>query len=187
MNANIRVMTAIDLEMNQPSGSIIQIGAVIGDIKTGEILKRMSVFVNNYENVSPYIQKLTGIRQSDVDSGLDLVDAYNEIAKAHKNLDSFINPITWGGGDSILLLDQLNSMGGSNFNPEGWVFGRRWIDAKTLYFSLRLANGESTQGGLARAMTKVGLRFNGRKHNAMYDAENTFRIYSHLISKLKAY
>ena len=100
----------------------------------------------------------------------------------HERYVSFVNCITWGGGDSQELLGQLTAN-----NPEftGWCFGRRWLDAKSIYVSYRLANGLPIQGGLAKSMTKVGLKFEGQKHNALDDSENTFRMYCTLLWKMK--
>jgi inhibitor of KinA sporulation pathway (predicted exonuclease) len=66
-------------------------------------------------------------------------------------------------------------------NRERWLFGRRWLDAKTLFVAWRMAQGRELHGGLGRSMTKLGLAFEGRQHNAIDDAENTFRIYRALL------
>jgi inhibitor of KinA sporulation pathway (predicted exonuclease) len=179
---SIEIFTALDLEMNQPSKSIIQIGAVVGNITTGQILEKLSVFVNPNERINPEITKLTGITQQDVDNGVTLLEAYGKLKRMHENYGSFINSITWGGGDSQELLEQLKK---NHPDFEGWCFGRRWIDTKTLFVSWRFANGQPIQGGLARSMTKVGLQFQGRKHDARDDAFNTFLMYVKMLSLLK--
>jgi len=167
----------LDLEMNQPSGKIIQIGAVAGDL-SGNIIDKISIYVNPYEVVSERIVKLCDIHQKDVDSGLSLHEAYLQLKNFHLKHDCFINPITWGGGDSELLRRQMNI----DIEDLSWCFGRRWIDAKTIFTSYQLANGLPIQGGLAKAMTKFGLFFSGRKHNAADDAENTFILYTHMLN-----
>jgi inhibitor of KinA sporulation pathway (predicted exonuclease) len=178
----IEIFTSLDLELNQPSEKIISIGAVVGNINTGEILDRFHIFVNPQEELAPFITKLTKIEQSDVDSGVTLIDAYTQLKAIHEKYGSFINPITWGGGDSQKIRKQLEK---ESYNLSDWCFGRRWIDAKTLFISWRLANGSQVQGGLAKAMTKVGLQFQGQKHNAEDDAKNTFRIYVKMLEILK--
>lgn len=179
---SIEVFTTLDLEMNQPSRKIIQIGACVGNIRTGQIYEKISLFVNPQETLQPFITDLTKITQEDVDNGYTLEEAYRKLQKMHENYGAFVNVITWGGGDSIELLTQLQQ---ENSNFEGWCFGRRWIDTKTLYVSWRLANGKHVQGGLAKAMTKVDLRFEGQKHNATDDAVNTFRLYLKMLELLK--
>jgi inhibitor of KinA sporulation pathway (predicted exonuclease) len=180
-HAPIEIFTSLDLEMNQPSGKIIQIGAVIGNIKTGEILSKLSVFINPKEELNPEIIKLTKIKQVQVDAGLTLEEGYQHLKRMHEEFKSFCNPITWGGGDSKELLDQLKL---ENPNFQGWCFGRRWIDTKTLFVSWRFANGEQIKGGLARSMSKVGLQFRGHAHDAAWDAENTFYMYCEMLKKL---
>lgn len=179
---------AMDLELNQPSNKIIQIGAVVGNIVTGEILDTFSIFVNpneklgfcnGGENDGMTITDLTGITQEDVDNALPLKEAFAEFAMFVRTYDCFINPITWGGGDTEELRRQLD------MGHEGWIFGRRWIDAKTVYITYRLANGSDPVGGLGKALTRVGLKFEGRKHDALDDAKNTFLIYKRLIDLFK--
>ena len=36
-------------------------------------------------------------------------------------------------------------------------------------------------GGLSTTMKRYGLKFQGRAHDAQIDAENTFRIYNHML------
>lgn len=170
--------------MNQPSGKIIQIGAVVGDVGTGEIVEELSIFVNPKECLSQYIIDLTGINQKDVDLGLPLLSAYEELKKIHSKYQSFINPICWGGGDSLELLNQIK-LENPNFKDADWCFGRRWVDVKTVFISYRLGNKNKFQGGLAKSMTKLGLKFQGKKHNAKDDAKNTFLMYCELIKRFK--
>lgn len=180
----IEIFTSLDLEMNQPSGKIISVGAVVGNIKTGEILENFHAFVNPHEELSPFIIELTKIRQSDVDQAGSLMEVYLQLKAIHEKHKSFINPIVWGGGDSQELKNQLLQEYGQIQGFE-WRFGRRWIDAKTLFISWRLAHGLPIQGGLARSMTKVGLKFEGQKHNSGDDAYNTFRMYRAMLSNFK--
>ncbi len=172
---------ALDLELTQPSKKIIQIGAVIGDITSGEVVSRFSAFANPGEALTEFIIQLTGIKQSDVDSAGTLQEAYESLAgwlqpyAAQRQL----NPLTWGGGDSSELRAALD------MGEERWLFGRRWIDVKTVYTAWRHAQGKPGEGGLANALTKVGLVFRGRRHNALDDAENTFRMYCNLLGQFK--
>jgi len=179
----VEVFTALDLELNQPSNKIIQIGAVTGNIYTGQILERLSVFVNPNEELNPSIIQLTKIKQNDVDSGLTLEEGYGLLQEMHESYKAFCNPVTWGGGDSAEILNQLKQ---ENPNFQGWCFGRRWIDTKTLYVTWRLANQKPPTGGLSRAMTNLGLQFKGQAHNALWDAENTFYTYCKIIKMMES-
>lgn len=175
------MLVSLDLEMNQPSGAIIQIGAVMGNLETGEIVSKFESKVNPSEVLAPAIIALTKISQADVDQAPHLVEAYfalNQWLGPYAEL-RVLNPLTWGGGDTETLRVQLN------MERERWPFGRRWIDAKTLYVAWRMAQGKDISGGLARAMTKLGLAFQGQKHNALDDATNTFRMYRALLKQFQ--
>jgi inhibitor of KinA sporulation pathway (predicted exonuclease) len=70
------LMVSLDLELNQPSRRIIQIGAVIGNICSGEVVSRFDSKVSPNEELSPAIVKLTKIKQEEVDAAPKLRDAY---------------------------------------------------------------------------------------------------------------
>lgn len=180
------LVLSLDLEMRQPSGIILQIGACVGDLKTGKVLDIFSVLVANKEPVSEYITNLTGITEAQVrQNGVDLIEAYRmfrEFLKKHPLVEC--NPITWGGGDSAELKKQLGwaydkLLIGLTFN---WSLGRRWTDIKTVYQWGRRKTGQSLPAGLAKAMTRSGLRFEGRPHDALCDSVNTFRLAHKLLS-----
>lgn len=185
------IVMALDLEMNkkevinlqtgktETTCKIIEVGVTVGETTTGEVLETLSVIVNPHEELAPFIIELTSIQQEDVDNGVSLLEAYEQVKALHKKYNCFCNPVVWGQGDPELLKTQLGSV------VPGWIFGRRHIDTKTLYVSYRIANGSPIQGGLAKAMTKFGLAFKGKKHRAVDDSLNTFVFYCHLIKLLK--
>jgi len=168
---------SLDLEFNQPSESIIQVGCVVGNLASGEILEEYSQHIKVDEVLAPFIIKLTGIKQNDVDNGISLQESYVRIKELHEKYECFRNCLTWGGGDSEALRERLK------FDNEYFVFGRRWLDAKTLFVSLRFAMGKAHQAGLAKALLKMGMTFQGKKHNACDDARNTFYIYRRLLEQ----
>lgn len=172
-------LLSLDLEFNKPSDSIIQIGAVIGNLKSGKILEEYSANIFCPEILSPYISKLTGIKQTDIDCGLPLKTAYIHLVQMHEANSCFKNVIQWGNGDSELLKRTLN------FNGETFAFGRRYIDVKTLFVSRCFAKNQHSQSGLAKSLLRLGLTFSGKKHNAVDDARNTFIIYRELLKEFK--
>jgi inhibitor of KinA sporulation pathway (predicted exonuclease) len=96
------LLVSLDLELNQPSRRIIQIGAVVGNIRTGEIVSQFDSKVSPDEELSPAIAKLTKIKQEEVNEAPKLREAYESLKRW---LDPFaservLNPITWGGGDT---------------------------------------------------------------------------------------
>ena len=180
------ILMALDLEMNQPSGRIIEIGVAIGDTETNNVLYKEGFIVNPFEKLNPYITDLTSITEEMIEKeGMFLHEAYEKVKALHKQYQCFINPLTWGGGDSEELKQQLLKDAQLNDTKLEWCFGRRWIDAKTLYVAYRVANSKPLSGGLAKAMTKFDLAFVGRKHRAVDDAYNTFKIFWTLMRKMK--
>lgn len=185
----MKLFTAFDLECNQPSKKIIQIGAVVGDLDTGDIIDKMCITINPMEQLGMCeggdehersITDLTGITQAQVDAGVTLEYAYIKLNSFHSR--SFINPIVWGGGDARALREQLSP---EIFKDFPWCFGRREIDVKTLFIAYQLANGKSKQAGLSKAMSKVGLSFRGHAHRADWDAENTWKMFVRMLELYK--
>jgi inhibitor of KinA sporulation pathway (predicted exonuclease) len=191
---------SLDLELNQPSDKIIQIGAVVGDIHSGEIFEKFDRLVKIDEPLCLdekicNIPKLTGITDEMLEKdGISLIDAYTDLAALHKKYQCFRNPIVWGGGDSKSLKEDLARLGhhfSSGFGVDKhlpmYCFGHRWLDVKSIYQVYCLMNNLPVQGGLAKSMTRLGLKFDGTKHNAMWDAYNTFLIAKEMFGKLKTY
>lgn len=174
-------LLSLDLENNQPSGSIIQVGCVVGNLATGKILEEYSAYINIGEAIDPFITNLTGIKQEDVDNGISLFTAYEKLKELHikhgcRNRGCVL---TWGIGDMRCLRESLH------LDEEAFYFGRRFIDVKTVFISYQWANDLKHQAGLAKALTKVGLCFDGKKHDGKADAKNTFIIFRELLRRIK--
>lgn len=177
-----RNLLAIDLELNQPSGVIIQIGYCVGDPVTGDVLLNGSFYINTDEKITEYITNLTGITQEDLESkGIDLIEAYYSLQEIQETYNCWMNPLVWGMGDSEAIKKQLKDH--LDFETEGFIFGRRSFDAKARFQANRLAEGKHIAGGLKTAMGKFGLKFEGRPHDAKWDALNTFRIFYYFLQK----
>ena len=176
------IFTSLDLEMNQPSGRIIQIGVSVGDLITGEKLGAFDKLVSPGEALAPRIVTLCGITEQDIaDKGVSLSEAYRELQEFLAPFSEVrqLNPLTWGGGDSMTLRSQ------AGVQDERWLFGRRWIDVKTVYTAWQHSQGREAIGGLSTSLKRMGLKFEGRPHSAEADAWNTFRMYLKLQSLLK--
>jgi len=154
--------------MNKPSNKIIQIGCVIGDLHKGRILTTKSWYINPEETLDPFIIKLTGISQAQVDQGVAIGVAKGELQALIDQYKACRSPIVWGNGD----LRTLKSQGGT-----GYFQGtHREIDIKTLHQFMSLSRGLSMRGGLEKSMGIYGLKFDGTPHNALDDALNTFKL-----------
>jgi len=170
---------SLDMEFEQPCQTIIQVGVVVGNLKSGEILEEYCEHVKVDIQISDYIRKLTRIKQEDIDNGKSLIEIYQDLIRLHEDYNCFRNPLTWGGGDSQELRSALK------LDDEIFLFGRRWIDVKTVYISYMFSQGKSNRSGLAKSLTKLGMQFKGSKHNAMDDARNTFLIYRELLKRIR--
>ena len=169
-------IVAVDLEMNQPSSRIIQIGAVCFRPETGELIDTFDQLVNPNEAVSSEIEALTGI------SNESLVGK-PEIQSAAKNLAAFksrhqISPIgvVWGAGLSNDIRKIFDESGVEN------PFKSRIIDVKGVYQMFANAAGARMRQkvGLAKACEVLQLGWDekfGKPHHALADAYNTMRIY----------
>lgn len=178
---------SLDLEMEQPNQEIIQIGACVGNIKTGEILGTYRAYCTPSEPLSPFIIQLTGITQETMDiHGKPLVEAYKGLIQFRNQFANVnCNAMTWGGGDTLELKQQVvRAYDIGKVFP--WPLGRRWIDIKTWFQFRQLVKDGKQQSGLAKALIKCGLNFKGRKHDAMDDAVNTFRIAYALVLEFKS-
>lgn len=189
INSNNHIVLALDLESMQPSKSIIQIGACIGDLRTGEILETFNRYIDPGEPISPFIEKLTGISDLTIqEQGISLRQGYEDLVK-FADRPRFYSMVTWGGGDARCLKEQVTRaydeiIIGKVFE---WPFGHREMDIKTIFQFTQLARGAKPQSGLAKSLTKFGLKFIGRKHSAEDDAKNTFLLASHLFKSAQCF
>jgi inhibitor of KinA sporulation pathway (predicted exonuclease) len=173
---------ALDLEMNQPSNKIIQVGVAVGNPDLG-VLIRKGWYVDPEEPIDEYITHLTGIDDKIIDlDATPLSTVAEEIGKLVMDNWCFTNPVQWGGGDVKVLLNEFR-LKEINFP----FFGRREIDVKTIFTYLSFAQDKKTTGGLASAMGRYGLKFEGTAHRADIDAENTLRFFFVLLNRQKQF
>ena len=176
-----RRFVALDLEFTQPSAKIIQVGIAIGSY--GQSEEEWTVrqwLLDPQEPISEFITGLTGISDADIaQKAVSWEQMVSELGTLIYEEDPFTNPITWGGGDSVALLSEIRARG--MVFP---YFGRRWVDVKTLYTFLVLAQGKKpAQAGLRSAMGRHGLKFLGTPHRADADAFNTLRLFFRLLER----
>ena len=179
---------AVDLEMNQPSGEIIQIGYAVGRLDEERPTTWGSFLVRTDRPIDPFIVKLTGIDADQLTSyGLTLIDAYERLAAIFNEYACHAQPLVWGvaaisggkGGfcDSTEIKKQIESLEPRRFADPAtpYVFLNRWVDVKKVFQTWAVANGHEPFGKIAGSLMKMGLEFEGRCHDAGCDALNTFR------------
>lgn len=176
---------SIDLEMNQPSGKIIQLGYAIANTKTQKVLKTDSILVNPNEPISQEITKLTGIEQNMInDEGLSLSDAYKHMIYDINKYQVTKHPLQWGL-DHYELRKQLN------LDWEDYIFRARGHDIKSLYQLYQMSKPNSkTISGLKKSMEYIGLEWDykfGKPHNALADAHNTLLTYWKIADKMRLF
>ena len=181
---------AIDLESEQPytrndttdsklsEATIIQVGWVVFDCDTNEVKERFLEHINVGVPISSFIKKLTGIKDVDIEKGLTLKEVYGKLKISREKWIASRRILEWGSGDMKAIQNELN-------NPNDWPFGYSGQNVKHLYQTFAEANGMNISGGLKKSMSKCGLLFNGRAHNALVDAENTATMYSFLYNQFK--
>lgn len=174
-------LMALDLELNQPSRKIIEIGVCFFNLESGQVLEKHHWFINPNEPIDPYITNLTTITNEDVmKEGISISQAYEELVAKYKKHNCFGNMLTWGCGDSEALKQAVIEEAGK----VDWAFGYRYFDVKTLYQAYCMRQGHKIQAGLAKAMIRCGMNFKGTKHRAIDDAYNTYKIFLHLVKRL---
>lgn len=174
------MIVSLDLEMNQAEKpKIIEIGLTIGDLSKKQMVDKTSILVNPNENITEYISTLTGITDHMVHNRPEIGGAYDEMLKylnfynvTHKQ------PVVWGSGDVKQLKSEIGDV-------DTFPFGYTEMNVKTLVQAIHTAKGLKTQGGLAKSMTKFGLRFQGMKHRAVDDSYNTLLLYFHILDMLR--
>ena len=178
---------SLDLELNNAqdnttiSPKIIQVGIAIGsylNYKNNSIAK-YKWYLDPQEPIFEFITKLTGISNEDILKNAvpheQVAKEIGELIEAHQ---CFINPISWGGGDSTELKLEFKNRG-----VDFPHFGRRWIDVKTWYTLHMLAIGKKPSGGLSSALASFKLHFDGIPHRADDDAFNTLRLFFEMMQR----
>lgn len=181
-------LMVLDAEFNQPSRKTIQIGAAAYNPRNAALVDTLDIFVNPDEPINPFITDLTGIRDQDVQNGVSIIEAYEMLKRFSIKNKCFKNPMVWGSGvrnDSLAIYEEYkNSMIdlGWHTEPDAENFmGFRVIDVKTIYQSVMIFENSQYAGGLKDSMKRLGMTFEGEAHRALTDAQNTFRVWYHLM------
>ena len=187
--STVQPVLALDLEMNQPSEKVIQIGAIVGCLENKKVLERFNRYIKVDEKIHKDIVELTGIRDKTLEEkGVSLEQGYKELVELIKKWDTSPHALVWGAGDTEFLRRDLKKEcpdeNSQEFFGVEFPFSTRWLDLKVIYQFSCLRNGIPLRSGLAKSMKKIGMGFHGRQHNALDDAKNTFYFATILLNNL---
>jgi len=171
---------SLDLELNQPSNRIIQVGVAIGNTqqKSEEyVVKKW--YLNPNEPIDKFITELTGITNGNISSySVSHTTVARELTELIKEYNPWLQPVVWGYDDAGQLRREFERN-----NVEFKHFGGRWLDVKTVYNFLQFSQNESPNGNLQQAMSVQGSWFDGDTHRADVDARNTLKFWFDLMQK----
>jgi inhibitor of KinA sporulation pathway (predicted exonuclease) len=173
-------LVVLDLELNQPSNLIIQIGAVAVDLKSKKILsEQFNKVANPGELPSEYITNLTGITQDMVANAEPLKDVLESFWSWLKSIHCDRELGAWGG-DVYMVIEASKALG---VDRPARV---KNTDIKAVSKVFRAAMPKARKsGGLKATMDLYGLNFEGTQHDALADAINTAKLLIHLTSLVK--
>ncbi|XP_003563164.1 ERI1 exoribonuclease 2 [Brachypodium distachyon] len=153
---------------------IIEFPSVLVDGATGRLASAFRRYVRprHHPVLTDFCRELTGIRQEDVDGGVDLAEALRlhdawleETMLATKKGGRFA-VVTWGDWDCRSMLDKECRFKGLT-KP---AYFDRWINLRVPF---QAAFGGSGRVTLQEAVRAAGLEWEGRLHCGLDDAINT--------------
>lgn len=171
------LILVIDFEATCDSGSdfdrkqseIIEIGAVIANKQTGEIIDEFQSFIRPVINpvLTEFCLDLTTISQEDVDNADEFIEVYNKF-------------MAWLGQHDV---SEWGSWG--NYDKNIWqrhlVWHNKYLTGAfkkhhNLKDKFRESYGLKLSVGLGKALFHANLRFDGTPHRGIDDALNIVRL-----------
>lgn len=160
-----------DKNTHQNMSEIIEIGGVLLDESNCEV-KKIKTYVKPTQSViNKKIEKLTGITNEMVKDAPVIEDALlnliNELSdKGNTKL------ISWSDNDTKTILNEMKNKSIENKDVEKLC--EEFIDLQDIFNTkINLERRVS----LSNALKYVDIEFNGKEHDALFDAENTAKLY----------
>lgn len=156
----------------KPVSEIIEIGAVLADIKTGQVLDIFDAFVKPVINprLSDFCKTLTTISQDDVNeaSFFHIVAAnFKRWLKKYGGDDDILFA-SWGYYDKSQLLEDCAT------HEIEFPFDKEHLNLKE-FFSTKM--GFKNGKGVSKALKILKFEFEGTHHRGIDDAKNIHRIW----------
>lgn len=165
-------LAIFDLEMNQPSGTIIQIGAVVVDTARGEIGDTFDVVCNPGEVPTSFIEGLTNITRDEVRNAPTAYSAITQFWRWLKNAQCGNKLASWG--DDFSDIQKASSYYKISYD---WPKFFNIKDFVCLYTHLK-DDSQSYKMGLRAACEFWGVDYDKDKaHNALWDARKTAEVF----------
>ncbi|MFK7873815.1 MAG: 3'-5' exonuclease [Oligoflexales bacterium] len=165
-----------DLEMNQPSGTIIEIGAVKVDLKNRRIEDRFQSFCRlDNEDLNPEITTLTNIQPEDLTKAPHFKDASLQFWKWFSEAGCGKRLTAWGHDTDILK--KACDKQSIPYPEKIKVFDLCSISE---VFRFAADFPKKHRGGLKSSLEGFQIPFEGSQHRALDDAQATAQLFIHL-------
>jgi ERI1 exoribonuclease 2 len=192
MSKNLDYFVVVDFKATCEKGKqmnpqeIIEFSSVLVDGATGQLESTFHTYVQprHHPKLTDYCKDLNGIRQKDVDAGVELAVALRMHGAWLQKMGTtkccggfcFI-VVTWGSWDCRRMLEPECRFKGVS-RP---LYFDRWIN---LRFPFEAAFGDSNpRADLADAVRMVGMEWEGRLRGASDDARNIARLLAELMRR----
>ncbi len=175
----------IDLEMSEfkpelhscvpgCNGEVIQFGAVMLDENCNMISKFSSYVKPSYSSVTPIIQELTGITNSNLQGADDFITVFDKFSYWRGEGD--ITTFCWSKADHNQLWNELEVKGKHRYDLFACL--KDFVDLQKLFGNLVSSRVSIS---LESAMKLLQMDYKGQIHTAYSDSFNTARILHKLL------
>jgi len=155
---------------------VIEVGWALLEPGSGRILDAKQFYVRPTTSfVSAFCTELTGIRHEQVVTAPDFATVMAQVGALHKDFGVGL----WGSY-GYFDRQQLETQCANEGIPYPWA-GQKHFNIKELAGAYFGRNKRSP--GLARALARAGLEFEGRHHSGVDDARNTARLLAHMLGR----
>lgn len=166
-------------EGDPPAGQaseIIEIGVCSLDLATGQRLKRQSILVKpQHSRVSPFCHELTTLTQEQVETGMPFGTACDLLKSQYLTHERVW--ASYGDYDRRMFKRQCS------INGIAYPFGPTHYNLKNL---LAIAYDWCDEVGVAQALQRLGLVFDGVEHRGGDDAWNVAQLLCTLLAEWRA-
>lgn len=173
-------LIVMDLEANQPSGKIFEIGAV--RLSRDFVLETEGFqhYVNPGEPISDEIRTLCNLNSTH-EAIIRTAPSLPEV------VDSFYNWATKSGKNIVLASWGNYDVSELHLQAPGNPFRRKSVDIKSILLWEAARLGIKTTNSLSGSMNAFGVPFIGQPHGAYADAYNTARLLVQVAYQNKAF